>query len=64
VTIGALVWLIIGAALLIWLLVTSLIRSSLSVVNVFDWLIRSPLGRVVAFAGWAVAGWHLFCQRP
>ncbi|MCL4442907.1 MAG: hypothetical protein M1456_02295 [Actinobacteria bacterium] len=65
--IGSLVWLIIGAAVVVWLIATSIpacsrrLPSALSVINFF---LHSWLGRLLLLGAWAEVGWHLFCQRP
>jgi hypothetical protein len=60
------VWIVIGGALLAWLAVTLLAgpRRLPGVVDVVRWFLQCWLGRALALAGWAAAGWHLFCQRP
>ena len=63
---GDVVWAIVGATLVVWLVVAALVRSKTvpGLAGVFEWLLRSWCGRVVLLLLWAEAGWHLFTQRP
>ena len=63
---GDVVWAIVVATLVVWLVVAALVRSKTvpGLAGVFEWLLRSWCGRVVLLLLWAEAGWHLFTQRP
>jgi hypothetical protein len=63
---GDAVWLTIGGLTLAWLAVTVAAgpRRLPGVVDVVRWFLQSWPGRLAALTGWAVAGWHLFLQRP
>ncbi len=62
---GGVVWSVLGGMLAAWLAVTTVARRSLpTVLDVGRWFLQCWLGRSLLLAGWAVAGWHLFCQRP
>jgi len=65
-TVGAVVWTILAGVVAAWLLTTVSAgpRRLPGIVDVVRWFLRSWLGRVLALAAWAGAGWHLFCQRP
>lgn len=63
-TAGGVVWVAIGAAWSVWLVVTRLVRPLPGVESVVRAFLGSWLGRMVALAAWAEAGWHLFGQRP
>lgn len=65
-TAGDAVWAGLGAAAVAWLVVTTGAgpRRLPGLVDVARWVVRSWAGRSLALAGWAAAGWHLFCQRP
>jgi hypothetical protein len=64
VTVGAGVWVAIGAAWVVWLVVTRLVRPLPGIERVVRAFLGSWLGRGIALAVWAEAGWHLFGQRP
>ena len=65
VVVGGVVWAVIAGALVLWLAVTTVAGSRLpGIVDVVRWFLRSWLGRALALAAWAGAGWHVFCQRP
>jgi hypothetical protein len=64
VTVGAAVWAAIGAAWLAWLVVTRVVRPLPGIESVVRAFLGSWLGRIIALAAWAEAGWHLFGQRP
>ena len=63
---GDLVWAVLAAAVAAWLVVTALAGPERlpGVADVVRWLCSCWLGRLLALAAWAGAGWHLFCQRP
>jgi hypothetical protein len=65
-TSGALVWSGLAVALAAWLVVTTVAgpRRLPGAVGIVRWLCSCWLGRILALSAWAVAGWHLFCQRP
>jgi hypothetical protein len=64
VTVGAVVWAVIGGAWAVWLVVTAAVRPLPSVLRVVRAFCGSWAGRAIALAAWGGAGWHLFCQRP
>lgn len=61
---GAAVWAVIGAGWVAWLVVTRLVGPLPGIERVVRLLLGSWLGRAVALAAWAEAGWHVFGQRP
>jgi hypothetical protein len=63
-SVGAVVWTVIGAGWLVWLVVTLLVRQLPGIGSVVHAVLGSWLGRVIALAAWAEAGWHVFGQRP
>jgi hypothetical protein len=63
-TVGAVVWTVIAAGWLAWLVATRCLRALPGIGSVVNAFLGSWLGRVLAFAAWAEAGWHLFGQRP
>lgn len=63
-TVGAAVWAVIGAGWVVWLVATQLVRPLPGVDSVVHAFLGSWLGRAIAIAAWAEAGWHLFGQRP
>jgi len=63
-TVGGLVWAVIGAGWVVWLVVTRLVRPLPGIDSVAHAFLGSWIGRVIALAAWAEAGWHLFGQRP
>ncbi|HTX62509.1 MAG TPA: hypothetical protein VMD28_02645 [Acidimicrobiales bacterium] len=63
-TVGAIVWTVIAAAWLAWLVVSRLVRPLPGVGSLAHAFLGSWLGRLIALAAWAEAGWHLFGQRP
>jgi uncharacterized membrane protein YeaQ/YmgE (transglycosylase-associated protein family) len=63
-TIGDIVWAVIGAAWVLWLLATAVVRPLPGFLRVVRGFVGSWAGRAIALAAWAGAGWHLFCQRP
>lgn len=64
VVIGGAVWAVIGGLWCAWLLATAWWRPLPHAGDALRWLVGSWLGRAVALAVWAEAGWHVFCQRP
>jgi hypothetical protein len=64
VTVGAVVWAVIGAGWAAWLVVTCVVRRLPGIGSVVHAICGSWLGRLLALAAWAEAGWHLFGQRP
>jgi len=64
VTPGAVVWLVIGAALGAWVVWSAWRRALPGPIALLRWFAQSWLGRVLALCAWGGAGWHLFCQRP
>lgn len=65
-TLGAAIWLAIGAAALALTGVTAVLRAArpASLPAVLGWFLRCWGGRVLLLALWAEAGFHLLCQRP
>jgi hypothetical protein len=61
---GAIVWLVIGSAWVLWLALSSWRRELPGPVALIRWFAQSWLGRGLALCAWGGAGWHLFCQRP
>jgi hypothetical protein len=61
---GGAVWIGIGAALAVWIVVSAVSRGIPGPVAVLRWFAQCWLGRALALCAWAGAGWHLFCQRP
>jgi len=64
VSAGAVVWVVLGAAALLWGTVSSVGRELPGPIAALRWFARSWLGRALALCAWGGAGWHLFCQRP
>ncbi|MGH8987286.1 MAG: hypothetical protein ACRDXC_01635 [Acidimicrobiales bacterium] len=63
-TSGAIVWAVIGAGWVAWVVVTRCVRPLPGIAAVVHAVLGSWLGRLIALAAWAEAGWHLFGQRP
>ncbi len=62
---GATVWLILLAGIALWSAVLARHRELwLGSRLVVRWLLSSWLSRIAILTLWAVAGWHIFCQRP
>jgi hypothetical protein len=62
---GAALWLALAIALVVWTVATAAARRHLpTIVDVVHWLLASWAGRTVFLVLWAVAGWHVFTQRP
>jgi hypothetical protein len=66
VTAGDVVWLVLAAGAVTLIGLTTALGPARvpGLAQVVGWFLRSWLGRLVALAAWAGAGWHLFCQRP
>jgi hypothetical protein len=64
VSVGATVWVVLGAVLAAWTALTSIRRDLPGPVAALRWFAQSWLGRALALCAWGGAGWHLFCQRP
>jgi hypothetical protein len=64
VTVGGAVWVAVGAVWLAWLVVSRLVGPLPGIASVVRAFLGSWLGRFIALAAWAEAGWHLFGQRP
>ncbi len=63
-TIGAAVWVLVGASWLAWSVVTRAVPTMPGIAAVLRAILGSWLGRLLSLAVWAEAGWHLFGQRP
>ncbi len=63
-TLGSIVWVLIGAGWGGWLVATKLVRPLPWIDSVAHAFLGSWPGRLLALAIWAEAGWHLFGQRP
>ena len=63
-SVGDVVWAVIGAAWVVWLALTAARPALAGIVRLVRALVGSWLGRFVALAAWGGAGWHLFCQHP
>ena len=62
---GATVWLILLAGIAVWSAVLARHRELLLGSRlIVRWLLSSWMSRIVLLAFWAIAGWHIFCQRP
>jgi hypothetical protein len=66
---GSVVWLVVAIAIVVWLIFTEVAARTgrPRVPRLSDatrWVVSTWPGRVLALAGWTVAGWHVFCQRP
>ena len=62
---GATVWLILLAGIALWSAVLARHRELwLGSRLIVRWLLSSWLSRIALLAFWAIAGWHIFCQRP
>lgn len=61
---GLVVWAVLAAAAVAWVVLSAWCPRLPGPVAVARWVVASWLGRILALAGWAAAGWHLFCQRP
>jgi hypothetical protein len=62
---GAVVWLALAAAILIWLgLVAGSSGRLIGPIRVARWLLGSWVSRAMVLLAWGGAGWHIFCQRP
>lgn len=64
IVLGATVWAGIAGIGALWLAVTALSARLPHAGDLVRWFLGSWLGRLVAIAAWAAAGWHVFCQRP
>lgn len=65
-TIGAVVWSCVAAALLAWITITQVVGAQRlpTVRAIADWFLECWLGRFLLLAAWGEIGWHVFCQRP
>jgi hypothetical protein len=62
---GATVWLILLAGIAVWFAVLARHRELLLGSRlIVRWLLSSWMSRIVLLTFWAIAGWHIFCQRP
>jgi hypothetical protein len=62
---GATVWLILLAGIAVWSAVLARRRELwLASRLIVRWLLSSWMSRIALLAFWAIAGWHIFCQRP
>jgi dolichyl-phosphate-mannose--protein O-mannosyl transferase len=62
---GATVWLILLAGIAVWSAVLARHRELLLGSRlIVRWLLSSWMSRIALLAFWAIAGWHIFCQRP
>jgi hypothetical protein len=62
---GTEVWLAIAAGAFVWLVVLVLsTRPLFGPRQVVRWFLESWLSRLTVLTFWALAGWHIFCQRP
>jgi hypothetical protein len=62
---GATVWLVLLAGIAVWSAV--LVRNRelwLGSRLIVRWLLSSWMPRIALLTFWAIAGWHIFCQRP
>jgi len=64
--VGSALWAVLALIGTAWLVVTIVAgpRRLPGPVDVVRWFLTCWLGRALALAAWAGAGWHLFCQRP
>jgi hypothetical protein len=63
--VGAIIWLALAIGTLAWATVLTFARGTvLSVRAVAQWLLSAWFPRILVLSAWAVAGWHVFCQRP
>ena len=62
---GATVWLILLAGIALWSAVLARHRELwLGSRLIVRWLLSSWSSRIALLAFWAIAGLHIFCQRP
>jgi hypothetical protein len=62
---GAAVWLVLLAGVAVWSAVLVHKRELwLGSRLIVRWLLSSWMSRIALLTFWAVAGWHIFCQRP
>ena len=62
---GATVWLVLLAGIAVWSAV--LVRNRELLLGsrlIVRWFLSSWMPRIALLAFWAIAGWHIFCQRP
>jgi hypothetical protein len=64
VVLGDQVWIAIAVAAALGLAVSLRWRRVTSPWGVLRWFLQCWAGRGFALSAWAIAGWHLFCQRP
>jgi hypothetical protein len=63
-TVGAVVWAVIGGCWVVWTGTTLWVRRLPGPAQVVRAFLGSWTGRLIALAAWGGAGWHLFCQHP
>ncbi len=61
---GLAVWAVLGGAVVAWTALSALRPGLPDLARTGRALLGAWLGRLLLLAGWAAAGWHLFCQRP
>jgi hypothetical protein len=61
---GDVVWSALAAATAAWVALTIRLPGLVGPLAVLRWLLSCWSGRIIALTLWALAGWHLFCQRP
>jgi hypothetical protein len=64
VVLGDRVWIAIAVGATLLLAASLRWRRVTSPWGVLRWFLQCWTGRVFTLAAWAIAGWHLFCQRP
>jgi hypothetical protein len=62
---GAVVWLALAAAFVLWGAAVVVAQGAvLRPRSLLQWLLSAWTPRIVLLSFWAIAGWHVFCQRP
>jgi hypothetical protein len=61
---GAIVWAVMAACIVVWLIVLLASTSLVGPRRVARWLLGSWPSRLVMVLAWGAIGWHIFCQRP